>query len=120
VRDFVILHYHASERDDSEFWRAMQAVVPPETLTHRIDIFRDRGLLYQVGADEYFSMASWMAVMVGQGVQPRMANPLYALQNLPRAAAALEATRSGIAQAAEALPTHEAYLRSQAMWKDAA
>ena len=120
VRDFVILHYHASERDDSEFWRAMQAVVVPETLTHRIDIFRDRGLLYQVGADEYFSMASWMAVMIGQGVHPRMSNPLYGYQNLPRAAAGMDATRSGIGHAAEALPTHEAFLRSQSMWKDAA
>ncbi|RZJ42775.1 MAG: tryptophan halogenase, partial [Brevundimonas sp.] len=119
VRDFVILHYHASERDDSEFWRRVRDMPIPDTLAERVEAFRDRGMIYQVAADEYFSMASWMAVMVGQGIEPRMANPLYRFQNLERAAEGFERVRTTFAQAAEALPTHEAFLRAENLWKTA-
>ena len=119
VRDFVILHYHASERDDSEFWRRVRDMPIPDTLAERVEAYRDRGMIYQVAADEYFSMASWMAVMTGQGIRPRMANPLYAFQNLPRAREGFERVRATFAEAAEALPTHEAFLRAENMWKTA-
>lgn len=120
VRDFVVLHYHASERDDSEFWRRVRDMPIPDTLAERVDIFRDRGMIYPVVADEYFSPTSWLAVMAGQCIEPRMANPLYGLRGPEKAAAAFDDLRVRFAQAAEALPTHEAWLKSNAMWKAAA
>jgi len=116
IRDFVILHYHATTRDDTPFWRRTAAMAIPDSLAERVEAFRDRGLLFQVGADEYFSMGSWLAVMVGQGIVPRSGNPLYALGDAARSAAGMTAFAQRVAQMADALPEHEAFLKSRNMW----
>ena len=116
VRDFVILHYHATDRDDTPFWRYVRDMPIPDSLAERVELFRDRGLMFQVGADEYFQATSWLAVMYGQGIVPRTHNPLYDYQNPDQVAAGLEQLRRGWAATAEALPTHEAFLKSQSMW----
>ncbi len=82
----------------------------------RVEPLRDRALLYQVGADEYFSQASWLAVMYGQGIQPRSFNPLYAYQNEERVTAGLRNVSEVFARTVEALPDHEAFLKANAMW----
>ncbi len=79
IRDFVILHYHATQRDDTPFWRQVAAMPIPDSLSERVEAFRGRALLYQIGADEYFSQSSWLAVMYGQGVRPRIVQPAVRL-----------------------------------------
>ena len=116
VRDFVILHYHATRRDDSPFWRQVAAMPVPDSLRERVEIFRDRGLLFQVQADEYFSQGSWMAVMYGQGIVPRAASPLYAYQNAERASAGLRNLSDGLGRIVDALPAHEDWLKTNHMW----
>ena len=81
-------------------------------------MFRDRGLLFQVGADEYFSQGSWMAVMYGQGIAPRTYNPLYAYQNLNQVAAGFEQIRKAWMATVNNLPSHEDFLKAQGMWAD--
>lgn len=116
VRDFVILHYHATQRDDSPFWRQVAAMPVPDSLSERVEIFRDRGMLFQVHADEYFSQGSWMAVMYGQGITPRGASPLYAWRDTARTAASLRQLSDGLARTVAGLPDHEAYLKARGMW----
>ena len=116
VRDFVILHYHATRRDDTPLWRHVREAPIPDSLAERVEAYRDRGLLFQVGADEYFSMGSWMAVMHGQGITPRSANGLYGFQDPRNVAGFLQASAARTLQAAEALPAHEDFLRAQRMW----
>ena len=45
VRDFIILHYHASSRDDSSFWRDVRAAPLPDRLAAKIELFRATGAL---------------------------------------------------------------------------
>ncbi|KQW82996.1 tryptophan halogenase family protein [Brevundimonas sp. Root1279] len=116
IRDFVILHYHATQRDDTPFWRQVAAMPIPDSLAERVDAFRDRALLYQVGADEYFSQGSWLAVMYGQGVVPRGPNPLYQYQDAQRSAAGLRNIAEVIDRTVAALPDHEAFLKANNMW----
>lgn len=116
IRDFVILHYHATQRDDTPFWRQVRDMPIPESLAERVEAFRDRALLYQVGADEYFSQASWLAVMYGQGIVPRGANPLYSLNDAERPAAGLRQLSDILARTVAALPDHETYLKAKGMW----
>jgi tryptophan 7-halogenase len=116
VRDFVILHYHATVRDDEPLWRHVRDMPIPDSLAERVEPFRDRGQLFQVGADEYFSMGSWLAVMWGQGIRPRGLNPLYGFQDPTRVEAFLEASAGRVAQAARALPDHEDFLKARGMW----
>ena len=116
IRDFVILHYHATQRDDTPFWRHVAAMPIPDTLRRRVEAFRDRGLLYQSGADEYFSQGSWMAVMYGQGVVPVGRNPLYDFQALDQVQAGFGQIAKGWRDTVARMPMHDDFLKARGMW----
>lgn len=67
VRDFVILHYKLTQRDDSDYWNDYRTMDVPETLTHRLEIFRKNGY---TSSDGLFHVPSWVQVMMGQGLMP--------------------------------------------------
>ncbi|MGA9658891.1 MAG: tryptophan halogenase family protein [Asticcacaulis sp.] len=75
VRDFIILHYCATERDDSPFWNYCRTMELPQTLADRIAIFKENGRLYRNG-NELFNEASWLAVMHGQNMVPARYHPI--------------------------------------------
>jgi tryptophan halogenase len=69
IRDFIILHYHANERDDSDFWRDMREMQIPDRLTQKIEAFRSSAAVFNEQQD-IFRDASWIEVMMGQGILP--------------------------------------------------
>ena len=69
VRDFIVLHYHATARDDSPFWNYCRNMQIPESLAERIAIYRENARLYRHD-NELFSETSWFAVMHGQNIAP--------------------------------------------------
>lgn len=75
IRDFLILHYAATERDDTEFWRARRAMAIPDSLRARIDLFAADGRFVRNG-EELFAEPGWLQVMLGQGILPRGYHPL--------------------------------------------
>jgi len=75
IRDFIILHYHVNERDDSQFWRDLRNMEVPERLKRRIDLFCSNGGLFQEQLD-IFLEPSWLQVMLGQGLVPQDYHPL--------------------------------------------
>ena len=70
IRDFLILHYCATEREDAELWRYCRAMQVPDSLKERIEQFRHRGFIHEY-RDGLFGPPSWQAVFIGQGVLPR-------------------------------------------------
>lgn len=78
IRNFIILHYKATERDDSPFWRYCRDMDVPSDLKHRMDLFRDFGRSNQVEG-ELFRLDSWTQVMLGQGIVPSSYHPMVAL-----------------------------------------
>lgn len=70
IRDFIILHYHVNERDDSKFWRAMREMTIPERLAQKIEAFKETAAIFNEQND-IFRDASWVQVMMGQGLSPR-------------------------------------------------
>ena len=74
IRDFIILHYHATERDDTEFWRYTRHMIVPEALQRKIDLYRSNGRLFREG-NELFAELSWLQVMQGQRITPRGHHP---------------------------------------------
>lgn len=74
VRDFIILHYHANQRDEP-MWQACRDMELPNSLSIRLRAWRERAHAWQ-GANELFRVDSWTHVMLGQGVQPGQAHPL--------------------------------------------
>jgi tryptophan 7-halogenase len=74
VRDFLILHYHLNQRDDSDLWRYCRNMQVPESLKLKIDLFRQRGHIdvYKYGL---FAPPSWISVFIGQGLEQQMTEP---------------------------------------------
>ena len=108
IRDFIILHYKLTARTDSELWRYCGAMDVPDTVTWKIEHFRRYGRLAQRDSD-LFGPASWLAVHVGQGNMPEATDPLLYHRADDRAEW-LHTLEHALARAAEALPTHEAYI----------
>ena len=75
IRDFIILHYHVNERTDSQFWKDMKYMEVPDSLAHKIELFRTSGNLFREQND-LFLESSWLQVLVGQGVKPGDYHPL--------------------------------------------
>ena len=109
IRDFIILHYKLTTRDDSELWRYCAAMRVPEPLQYKIDHFKRYGRLVTEGM-ELFGPASWLAVQVGQLNWPERHDPIIDLRNVD-GDAILARMRQAMVQAAEAMPTHETYIQ---------
>ena len=109
IRDFIILHYHLTQRADTPYWDDCQKMTVPETLSHKLQLFGSGGKIFRDN-NELFSETSWIAVMVGQGLVPAAYHPFA--DNLDdRALKDLMArVRGGIAQLVERQPAHRAYL----------
>ena len=74
IRDFLILHYHANGRDEP-FWRACREAPIPDSLAHKIALFRSSGRVFRV-EEELFTEVGWLQVMLGQGIEPDTWHPL--------------------------------------------
>jgi tryptophan halogenase len=109
VRDFVILHYAATSRDDTPFWRDVRAMTLPDTLAEKLALWRARGRFFRYD-DELFDTANWVAVLYGQGVHPDGWDPVADALDADRVADALGRMRAMVAGAVAAMPTHAEFL----------
>ena len=69
IRDFIILHYHLTQRTDTDFWRDCGQMEVPESLKQKMALFRSNGRIFW-DTMELFAENSWLQVMVGQGLMP--------------------------------------------------
>ncbi len=109
IRDFLILHYCATERRDTDFWRYCGAMSIPEELRGKIDLFRDSARFYR-NSDEMFALTSWVQVMVGQGILPQGYHPLVDAVSDAELAQFAESVRAVLAACVAAMPTHEQFI----------
>jgi tryptophan halogenase len=110
IRDFLILHYHATERDDTPFWNYCRSMDIPDSLAYRMELFRERGLVpnYREGM---FLDASWLAVYFGQHVVPRHHDPASDRVPEDELSRFLADMDSAYRSAVDAMPAHEDFLR---------
>lgn len=113
VRDFIILHYAAVEREDSPFWRQCRAMPLPETLTYKRDLFAQTGRI-AVMELETFQPASWLAIYTGLGIWPQRYEPLVDLFGSAGLDTRFEAMRKTVRAAVETIPAHAIYLQEVA------
>jgi tryptophan halogenase len=109
VRDFLILHYHSTTRDDSDFWNHVRTMAVPDSLEEKIELFAQTGRVahYTNGP---FLEPSWIAVFLGQGVYPQRWDPRANAFDPREVAAAMDRLRAGIAATAEQMPDHSSFI----------
>ncbi len=75
VRDFIILHYKLNTRTDGELWKYTANMSVPDSLTQKIEIFKETGRI-SVWEKDLFQDHNWLAVLHGQGITPSSYDPL--------------------------------------------
>jgi tryptophan 7-halogenase len=110
VRDFLILHYHATERDDTPFWNYVRTMPIPDSLAHKMETFRKRGVVVNY-RDGMFLDASWIAVYLGQRVIPEQTDPLSQAISEPEMARRLGQIAALVSASAQAMPDHSQFIR---------
>ena len=109
VRDFIILHYKATARDDSALWRECRAMPIPETLERKIDLFRSRGHVVAY-AEESFEEASWVTMYAGFDMLPEQYDVRVDRMDIGKLARDLAMIRAAIRAAVVAAPKHAEFI----------
>jgi tryptophan halogenase len=109
VRDFVIAHYHLTQRDDTPFWRHCRTMAVPPTLHRRLDLFAGHGRIVPEPEDLFVEM-NWLQILHGQGLRPLGYHPLVDLANTEEVCRYLERVRTQIALSVAQMPDHARYI----------
>lgn len=109
IRDFLVLHYKLTVRDDSDFWNYCRTMSIPDTLQRKMDLFRSNGRVFRDGL-ELFAETSWLQVMVGQGIMPRAYHPFAELRSETEVLAYLGNVEQVIAKCVNAMPTQTEFI----------
>ncbi len=109
VRDFIIAHYHLTERDDSEFWRYTRNMSIPDTLAEVLELWRARGIL-AIDGGHLFQTGSWSSVLLGQRCMPRGVHALADRTSPEHAAQLVRQIAGEVRQAAQLVPAHSEFL----------
>ncbi|HVJ03243.1 MAG TPA: tryptophan halogenase family protein [Sphingomonas sp.] len=109
IRDFLILHYKATDRRDSAFWRQCADMPVPDSLAHKIELFRETGRVFRKN-DELFAENSWVQVMMGQGIMPNAWHPIAEKLRDDELERLLATIRENVTGTVARLPEHAAYV----------
>lgn len=105
MRDFACLHYIAARRPEP-FWKEASSIEPPESLVHSVSLFAERGRLpyYE---EETFTRDSWLAVLLGQGLEPRRTDPLADIVPMGEATQSIAKYRDAVKTFVDSQPGYQ-------------
>lgn len=109
IRDFIVLHYKLTDRTDTEFWRHVRSMEIPDTLQHRLDLFRETGRVFREN-DQLFAENSWTQVMLGQGLEPETYHPMADQMDSAEIERLLGHIRQNVVKTVGTLPSHKSYI----------
>ena len=108
IRDFIVLHYKANQRD-GDYWRACREMAAPDSLAHKIELFRASGRIFREH-EELFAEVGWLQVMLGQGIVPAAYHPLADAISAEQLAEFLTLAKKHASAVAGAMPLHADYI----------
>lgn len=111
VRDFIILHYCTSARDDSEFWRWCQTMPVPESLREKINAFKTRGQI-EHNSGQFFTSDSWCSILEGMKIRPQKYHPLLDAFHQQDLAKTLTDNINNIHTTVLNMPIHHDYIQT--------
>ena len=109
VRDFIILHYKATRRQDSDFWNTCRTMDLPDKLASRLELWRSKGRIFREGC-ELFATPSWVAVLLGQGIVPEDHEPAAEAMDVAQLTDVIDRMRLSYRRTAEQMPTHAQFI----------
>ncbi len=109
IRDFLVLHYKATDRRDTPFWRHCASMEVPASLEHKMELFRETGRVFRKN-EELFAENSWVQVMMGQGINPQSHHPVAAKLRDEELKHLLGSLREQVSRTVAALPLHGDYV----------
>ncbi len=109
VRDFLLLHYATTERQQGDLWRHCRTIEKPPSLQEKIDLFSGYGRILREES-ELFPVQSWLYVMLGQNLAPRGHDPMADALDMATAQATLDELREVVRRCAEAMPLHQKFI----------
>jgi tryptophan halogenase len=112
LRDFTIAHYRAGRARPGEFWAATRAAPLPETLAHKLDLFRANGRI-DVRDHESFEETDWIWLLLGSGEMPRALELQIASLLEAVTAEQMVPLRTHIERLAASMPRHIEYVQHQ-------
>jgi tryptophan halogenase len=110
IRDFLILHYNATSRTDSEFWNYVRTMPVPDTLTEKVELFKANGQIFRE-EDELFTETSWAAVMMGQGITMAGHNAMADALDSTQTRTEVDEMEKSIRYLVQHMPGHGDYLK---------
>ena len=109
IRDFVIMHYHVTRREDTAFWRHCKNMAIPDSLQHRLDLFKQTGRVFQQAGD-VFSENNWVQVMLGQGLMPEQYHPIVDIMSDQELVNFLTSLKARADNIVSQLPSHQQFI----------
>ena len=109
IRDFIILHYKATERTDSAFWNYCREMPIPASLQHRMDLYRSNGRIVSKGI-ELFAEMSWLQVMHGQRIRANGHHPMADLHSSEEVNEFLVDVETVVGKCVAAMPTQAEFI----------
>lgn len=109
IRDFIILHYHLNQREDSGLWQYCRQMVLPDSLKQRIELFKQSALVFRQ-QDELFTDVAWQQVMLGQGVMPTAYHPMADNLSTEQLTGFMADLKSIITNTVAQLPSHQSFI----------
>ena len=113
VRDFIVLHYHLTQRDDAPLWRYCRSMAIPDSLRDRIDLYRHTGRI-RPRAGELFTDLSWFYIFEGLGLRPESYDPLLDVVPVPKLREILASMAISTTAIAQAARSHDSFFTANA------
>src|ERR1700733_3037582 len=113
IRDFIVLHYCATQRSDTPLWSYCQSMNLPTSLLKRIELYKGTGRI-RPKPRELFTDLSWFYIFEGLGFQPAAFDPLVAGPNFAQVLELKRAMGNQVAQDLRNAPSHDSYFASAA------
>jgi len=109
VRDFIVLHYKTTEREDTDFWLHCKTMEIPPSLHHKIKLFKETGRVFLDDGD-IFRVDSWTQVLIGQGIIPEQYHTIAEIMSDKELGEFMNNMKKSIANAVDKLPSHVEFL----------
>jgi tryptophan halogenase len=109
IDEFIMLHYVATERNDTPFWDSCRTMDIPDTLRRKIDLYKAHGRVVREN-NELFAEIGWQQVLHGQGVRAQGHHPLAALLDEKDLLAFLGNIEAVIGKCVDVMPTHKDFI----------